>query len=303
MENRLKLRKIVAVTAHNLTESELCAWARAMIKINGKQVKVVKALHKLSDPQEHLRGLVRELPVLLNWEFRRLRIPAQPIFVPLELNNFHANLGWEYRHLTDDQWWLLQQTFRSLHAKLDSSRKYRRRKPLPADRILFEGILWKLTSGLRWQDLPDNYPVRLCQGLYWALYRSGRMQAIYQQLHWHLNVYGEASLDELVDRGCFVITGNRVHLSPAEEPTWEKYTALLLLQQACHARRAIQREADLERRRRGLFYRLPFLRLPGFPRRPARFYIPGSPRNIPARSPSSGILDRSGSTSAPGPSP
>jgi transposase len=265
-------------------------------------VKGIKTLHKLSGPQEHLRALVSELPVLLNLEFRRFRIPSQPIFVPLELNNFHVNLGWEYRHLTDAQWWLLQQTFRSLHVNLDSFRR-RRRKPLPADRILFEGILWKLASGLRWQDLQDNYPVRLCQDLYRALYRTGHMQAIYKQLHWHLNVHGEATLDELVERGCFVITGNRVHLSPSEEPTWEKYTALLLLQQACHARRAIQREADLERRRRGLFYRLPPLRLPGFPRRPARFYIPGSPPNIPPRSPSSGILDRSGSTSAPGPSP
>ncbi|MBE3037791.1 MAG: hypothetical protein IMZ62_03105, partial [Chloroflexi bacterium] len=42
--------------------------------------------------------------------------------------------------------------------------------------------------------------------------------------------------------------------------TWEKYTALLLLQQAFRTRRVIQREADLERRRRGLFLRLPSLR-------------------------------------------
>ncbi|MFA5874760.1 MAG: hypothetical protein WC832_12445, partial [Anaerolineales bacterium] len=198
---------------------------------------------------------------LLHWEFDRRGIPAQPIFVPQELENFHANLGWEFPRLTAAQWWLLQQTFRSLHVELDSFRKYRRRKPLPADRILLEGILWKLAGGLRWQDLPGNYPVRLCQDLYWALYRTGHLQAIYQQLHWHLNIYGEAALDELVERGCFVITGNRVHLSPSEEQTWEKYTALLLLQQAFHARRVIQREADLERRRRGLFLRLPSLRL------------------------------------------
>jgi len=102
--------------------------------------------------------------------------------------------------------------------------------------------------------------VRACQDLYRALYRAGRMQAIYQQLQWHLNIYGETTLDELVERGCFLITGNRVHLSPSEELTWEKYTALLLLQQAFHARRAIQREADLDRRRRGLFLRLPSLR-------------------------------------------
>jgi len=262
VENRLKLREIIALTAHNLPFADLCTWLRATAIIIGKQVKVVKALHELGGRQAHLRRLVRELPALLNWEFARRGIPAQPIFVPQELNNFHANLDWRFPRLTAAQWWLLQETFVSLHVELDSFRKYRRRKPLPADRILLEGILYKLASGLRWQDLRANYPVRLCQDLYRALYRSGRMQAIYEQLHSHLNVYGEATLDELVERGCFVITGNRVHLSPSEELTWEKYTALLLLQQAFHARRAIQRETDLERRRRGIFYRLPSLRLP-----------------------------------------
>jgi len=259
MQNLLKLRKIVSITAHNVTDAELCAWSRATTKIDGKQVQVFKALRKLSDSQEHLRCLARDLSVLLDLEFRRFGIHARQIFVPLGLNNFHANLDWEYPRLTDSQWWLLQDTFGSLHVELDSIRR-RPRKPLPADRFLLEGILWKLAGGLRWQDLAGNYPVRLCQDLYRALYWSGRMQAIYQQLHWHLNIYGEAALDELVERGCFVITGNRVHLSPSEEQTWEKYTALLLLQQAFHARRVIQREADLERRRRGLFLRLPSLR-------------------------------------------
>ncbi len=257
--NRLKLKRIVALTSHNIMDAELCAWSRAAVRINGKQVKVYKALHKLSDSQEHLRCLARDLSVLLDLEFRRFGIHARQIFVPLGLNNFHANLDWEYPRLTDSQWWLLQDTFASLHVELDSFRR-RPRKPLPADRFLLEGILWKLAGGLRWQDLAGNYPVRLCQDLYRALYWSGRMQAIYQQLHWHLNIYGEAALDELVERGCFVITGNRVHLSPSEELTWEKYTALLLLQQAFRARRVIQREADLERRRRGLFLRLPSLR-------------------------------------------
>ena len=256
-DNRLKLLEITAITTGRLQFAErLTGWLRAANRIMGTILKATRALHALGGRQEHLRSLVRKLPALLGWEFGRRGIPARQVFVPQELNNLHANLGWESRCLTDAQWLLLQETFLSLHVELDSSRKYRRRKPLPADRLLFEGILWKLAGGLRWQDLPDDYPVRLCQDLY----RSGRMQAIYQQLHWHLNIYGEAALDELVERGCFVIAGNRIQLSPSEDLTWEKYTALLLLQQAFHARRAIQREADLERRRRGLFLRLPSLR-------------------------------------------
>ena len=231
VENRLKLLEVAAITSRRLPLSEMCSWLRAATSIIGTHLKVVKALHELGGRQEHLRSLVRNLPALLGWEFGRRGIPSQPAFVPQKLNNLHANLGWESHRLTDAQWLLLQETFLSLYVELDSSRKYRRRKPLPADRLLFEGILWKLANGLRWQDLPKDYPVRLCQDLYSALYRTGHMQAIYKQLHWHLNVYGEATLDELVARGCFVITGNRVQLSPSEDLTWEKYTALLLLQQ------------------------------------------------------------------------
>jgi hypothetical protein len=173
LENRLKLREIAEITAGRLPFVEICAWLRATARIIGTQVKVVKALHELGGRQEHLRCLVRELPAILNCEFDRRGITAQPAFVPQELTNFHANLGWEFPSLTDAQWLLLQETFGSLHVELDSSRKYCRHKPLPADRILFEGILWKLASGLRWQDLPGNYPVRACQDLYRALYRSG----------------------------------------------------------------------------------------------------------------------------------
>ena len=148
-----------------------------------------------------------------------------------------------------------------------SDRKYRRRKALPSDRLLLEGILWKLAGGLRWQDLKSEYPVRACQDLYRQLCRTGRMQSILQQLLWHLNVYGKATLAELVERGCFEISGHQVLLSPSEELTWEKYIALVLLQQAFHARRSIQREADRERRRRGNFFRFPALRLlNSFPR-------------------------------------
>ncbi|HEY5269456.1 MAG TPA: hypothetical protein VII97_03910 [Anaerolineales bacterium] len=235
MENRLKLLEITDITAGRLPFAEMCTWLRAATRIVGTHIKVVKALHELGGRQEHLRSLVRELPALLRWEFGRHGIPARPAFVPQELRNFHANSVWESRRLTAAQWLLLQEIFSSLHIELDSVRQYRRRKPLPADRILFEGILWKLASGLRWQELQAGYPVRLCQDLYSALYRTGQMQAIYQQLHWHLNAYGETTLAGLVERGCFVITGNRVQLSPSEELTWEKYTALILLQQACHA--------------------------------------------------------------------
>ena len=279
-ENRFKLLDIVRITADGLPFAEMAAWLRAAASIGGTIVKATRALHELGGRQEHLRRLVRDLPALLRWESGRRGIPAQPIFVPLELNNLHANLsqsdlGWRSPRLTDLQWLLLQETFLNLHVDLDSYRKYRRRKPLPSDRFLFDGILWKLANGLRWQDLRGMYPVRLCQDLYRALCRAGYMQSILEQLQWHLNVFGETPLAELVERGCFEISGLRVILSPSEDLTWEKYTALLLLQQGYQVRRTIQREADLERRRRGNFYRLPAMRLSHLHPQPAR--PPSSP--------------------------
>jgi hypothetical protein len=264
-ENRLKLLDFVRITADRIPFEEMCSWLRPATSIAGTIVKETRALHELGGRQEYLRTVVRDLPTLLRRESNRRGIPVQPVFVPLELDNLHANLNygmrWETPHLTDAQWLLLQETFLNLHVELDSTRKYRRRKPLPPDRRLLEGILWKLAKGLRWRDLRGKYPVRLCQDLYRALCRMGYMQSILEQLLWHLNVYGEANLAEFVERGCFEISGPRVLLSPLEELTWEKYTALLLLQQGYHVRRTIQREGDLERRRRGNFYRLPPIRL------------------------------------------
>jgi len=125
------------------------------------------------------------------------------------------------------------------------------------------------------------YPVRACQELYRALCRMGYMQSILEQLRWHLDVHGEANLAELVDRGCFEISGPRVLLSPSKELTWEKYTALLLLQQGCLVRRSLQREEDQERRRRGNFYRLPAIRLSNM------HYLPSRPPSPPPSRPAS----------------
>jgi len=240
--NRLYLTEITALTSSCSSIAEICACALAASSVVGPQVKALKSLYKLGGMQNHLRSLVEDLPALVNWELIRHKIPEKPAFVPQEFYNFHANLEWKFPHLTAPQWLLLEEILRCLHAELDSSRKYRRRKPLPSGRLLLEGILYKLAIGLRWQDLEGKFPVRACQELYRALYNSGYMEAIYNQLKWLLDAHGEASLDELVERGCFFLSRNGVCLSFSEEMTWEKYTALLLLQQGFKARRALERK-------------------------------------------------------------
>lgn len=268
-ENRFMLGVGLAVSMHGLPRNEMLSQVRAATMIVGKNLKIIRALHELGGRQAYLLSLVRDLPALLRWKFHEWGIPARPAFVPRKLVILHANLGWEAPHLIDAQWSLLQKTFISLHADLDYFRKYHRRKPLPSDRFLLEGILWKLAHGLRWRDLAGKYPVRRCQELYSALFRSGRMQTINNRLLGYLDVQGESTLRSLVERGCFVISGNRVLLAPSEKLTWEKYTALLLLQQAYHVRRSIKLENDCDRRRQGRYFRLPSFRVPGSPPRSA----------------------------------
>ena len=263
-EDRYKLVDILAASKGGLPHSAMLSQLRATTIIVGRMQKIARSLFELDGRQSQLRSILRDLPALLRWEFHEMGIPARPAFVPRKLVNPHANLDWEAPHLTDAQWDLLQETCVSQRVDIDYFRKYRRRKPLPSDRYLLEGILWKLANGLRWRELAGKYPVRRCQELYTALCRSGRMQTIYNRLRGHLDVNGGSTLGDLVEHGCFVISGNRVLLAPAETLTWEKYTALLLLQRGYHAFRSIRRENDSERRRQGGYYRLPKDRDLGF---------------------------------------
>ncbi len=137
----------------------------------------------------------------------------------------------------------------------------------------------KLAYGLRWQDLEGRYPVRLCQDFYRSLYRRGFIQSINEQLHWDLNLNGISTLEALVDQGCFTIKGDRIILSPSEKLTWEKLTALFLLQQGFRAQRASLRQVTVARRHRGGYWRLP-PRLSGTAQRPAH-YRPPAPVSFP----------------------
>jgi hypothetical protein len=218
-----------------LSDAEFYAWSRAANRVLRKQHKIFKAFHKLAGSKKRLHVLVFLIPILVSGGSRQDCFSPFEIFVPHQVENNHANLSWKFSRLTESQWQPLQETFRAMHFELDASRKYRRRKPLPPDRLLLECILVKLALGLCWQDLKKAYPSRACQDRYQFLVRSGRMASIFEHLHSHLEMDGQSTLEELVDRGCFYISGNRVHFSSSEELTWEKNTALLLLQQTLHA--------------------------------------------------------------------
>ena len=55
--------------------------------------------------------------------------------------------------LTDKQWQQIEPLLANTHQKTDP-----RGRPRASDRGCFEGILWVLRTGARWEDVPDKYP-------------------------------------------------------------------------------------------------------------------------------------------------
>ncbi len=250
--------------------------------------------------QNLLPSLAANARLLYNWEFADLRIRLHPLFVPLRFvknrgntpvgrdidvpvisANIQPSMGARHAsprplsspfqpRLTDDQWNLIKDYVSALRAHHQSFKK-RRFEPRYDDRFLMDAILWKLALGARWQDLTSDIPIRQCQWLYRALYLSGIFSEIYTALHNHLNEVGQLPLSQLVQQGCFQIRHNRVILSPGQTLTWEKYTALLLLQRSLHNLRKRHNRKIAQRRREGRLNRLS--PLPSFhrlhsPRRP-----------------------------------
>jgi hypothetical protein len=172
----------------------------------------------------------------------------------------HESLELPSPFLTDHQWFRIEHSFNSYQKELTSSRKYKpSRHEFPA-RLLMEAVLIKLAYNLPWKELPrvfcaihsefPSFPRWKCQSFYRDLYNSGFLRAVYKQLRWHFDEYGEATLEKLVKKGCFQIKGKAVSLAPNQPLTWQNVTALLLLQRALRAKRrhaAIAHVSDTSR--------------------------------------------------------
>jgi transposase len=219
-----------------------------------------------------LYDLARNAPLLIPLEFEHINVTHPVVFVPPQPTDLNANSTqpspsprrkpplaslW----LTPAQWQLIAPLVASLRAELDSRRKYRRHFPrIFSDRFLLNGILWKLATGVRLQDL-DRLAVqsgsvpcaRACQEYYHHLVHSGTMPLIYDRLYSHL--VAKFPLEELVNRDCFRIRLGRVRLHRSQHLTWWKFTALLLFQRMHRTARRLYRLYQLSN---------PVFRLPRF---------------------------------------
>ena len=107
------------------------------------------------------------------------------------------------RHeLTDEQWELLTPFF-----------PRRPRKPggqWKDDRLMLNGILWRLNTGVPWRDLPERFgPWQTVYDRFRDLRRSGLLDRIIERLQLRLNEAG------LIDPDLFCIDGSNVRASRA----------------------------------------------------------------------------------------
>ena len=131
----------------------------------------------------------------------------------------------------------------------------RRGRPKVDPFPLLVAAFWKIAYHARWQDLPPGSPPFLtCRRYYRRLFFSGRLYFLYSTLYQDLLTYGKVDLDELVNQGCFIISGNFLNLSPGICETWQIRSALLFMQYAWQVSRRILREEEQKRR-----YRFPHL--------------------------------------------
>lgn len=120
--------------------------------------------------------------------------------------SYWPNLGRNWRasrkepkpQLTDEQWLLIEDLFPVRRMKVVGGRP-----PIPP-RPCLEGILWVLTSGARWKDLPTYFP---SPATCWRRLRdwtqSGIFQIAWRRLLHRLDGLKSLRLDEAMADGTF----------------------------------------------------------------------------------------------------
>jgi hypothetical protein len=130
--------------------------------------------------------------------------------------------------LTDEQWALLQPLIPP------PSPSAGRGRPLIDERLVLNGILWKLRSSSPWYDMPSCYPShQTCYRRYCQWKRLGILTAIYRALYLDLRDRGGLDLQVAFTDGTFRFERQGVGLDFVVPPdlvgAWQLNTALLFI--------------------------------------------------------------------------
>lgn len=107
------------------------------------------------------------------------------------------------RHaLTDEQWALLAEFFPPREPKPGGQWK--------DDRLMLDGIMWRLNTGAGWRDLPERFgPWQTVYDRFNGLRKSGLLDRIVEKLQLRLNAAG------FIDPDLFCIDGTNVRAARA----------------------------------------------------------------------------------------
>jgi transposase len=107
------------------------------------------------------------------------------------------------RHaLTDEQWALLAEFFPPREPRPGGQRK--------DDRLMLDGVLWRLNTGAAWRDLPERFgPWQTVYDRFSELRKSGLLDRIVERLQLRLNEAG------FIDPELFCIDGTNVRAARA----------------------------------------------------------------------------------------
>lgn len=139
-------------------------------------------------------------------------------------------------------------------ALLEPPRPVAKRRGRPrskeSPRALLDAILWKLSTGRTWDELPDEFPpARKCANYYRRLFLSGRLYTLLYALYQHLRREALVDIDELLKQGVFTTTPSQhITLAPRVPVTWQNCTALLFMQLARDAFLRLERKKHHEQK-------------------------------------------------------
>lgn len=95
--------------------------------------------------------------------------------------------------------------FLSKHLTIPKRRADKRGRPRASDRLAFEGVLYVLVTGCRWQDIPPHLPgYASCFQRYKLWAQDGSLQGAFLALLKLLHRRGELQLEEAIFDGSFV---------------------------------------------------------------------------------------------------